>query len=235
MNLLSWNYQGLGNLLAIQDLCRLVKEKRPTILFLMETKCRKDKMEALRVRLEFEGLFVVDAVGRSGGLALLWKESSVVEIQNYTCMHINAIVWPMHSSRPWRLTGFYGNSNWTKQHDSWTLVHHLKPYEPKAWLCIGDFNEIINQSKKWGGAIRSENQMMQFQLALEECGLSDLGYRGSKPGLTDVMMVTSSRSDSTGLLQMRHGADFILRGRCRFWWDASLTICHYVCSLERGT
>jgi hypothetical protein len=39
----------------------------------METKCGKDKMEALRVRLEFEGLFVVDAVGHSEGLALLWK------------------------------------------------------------------------------------------------------------------------------------------------------------------
>jgi hypothetical protein len=56
----------------------------------------------------------------------------------------------------------------------------LKLYDPDVWLCIGDFNEIIDQIEKWGGVFRSENQMMQFQLTLEECELSDLGYRGSK-------------------------------------------------------
>jgi hypothetical protein len=51
----------------------MVKEKRPNIIFLMETKCRKSKMEGIIVKLGFEGLFVVELVGQSGGLALLWK------------------------------------------------------------------------------------------------------------------------------------------------------------------
>jgi hypothetical protein len=146
----------------------------------METKCIKEKMEVLRVRMEFEGMFVVDAVGHSGGLALFWKERNVVEIQNYTRKHISAVVYFSDRSKSWRLTGFYGNPDWTKRYESWTLLRHLKLYEPDAWLCIGDFNEIIDQTEKWGGVFRSENQMMQFRLALEECGLSDLGYRGSK-------------------------------------------------------
>jgi hypothetical protein len=75
----------------------------------METKCIKDKMEVLRIRMEFEGTFIVDVIGRSGGLVLFWKERNVVEIQNYTRMHISAVVHPLDNSKSWRLTGFYGN------------------------------------------------------------------------------------------------------------------------------
>jgi hypothetical protein len=34
----------------------------------------------------------VDSVGRSGGLALFWKEEFCVTIQNYSRRHINAII-----------------------------------------------------------------------------------------------------------------------------------------------
>jgi hypothetical protein len=44
----------------------MIKENRPTFLFLMETKSTKHRMEGLRVKLGFEGLFVVDPVGRNG-------------------------------------------------------------------------------------------------------------------------------------------------------------------------
>jgi exonuclease III len=63
MILLSWNCRGLWNRLAIHDLCRLVRNKRPTFLFLMETKSSKSKMEFFKVKLGFEGLFVVDPIG----------------------------------------------------------------------------------------------------------------------------------------------------------------------------
>ena len=38
------------------------------------------------MKLGFEGLFVVEPRGKSGGLALLWKERNVLEIQNYFMM-----------------------------------------------------------------------------------------------------------------------------------------------------
>jgi hypothetical protein len=100
MILLSWNCQGLGNPRVIRDLCHLVKDKRLTFLFLMETKSSKVTMEFVCVKLGFEGLFVVDPVGHSGGLALLWKEKNEVEIQNYTRKHINAIIKHTDISQP---------------------------------------------------------------------------------------------------------------------------------------
>ena len=61
-----------------------MKEKKPSFLFLMETISEKQKLEWLQVRLGFEGMFAVDLVGRSGGLALFWNEGTGLEIQNYS-------------------------------------------------------------------------------------------------------------------------------------------------------
>jgi exonuclease III len=126
MNLLSWNCRGLGNPQAVRDLCQVTKEKKPTILFLMETKCHRNKMESVRVKLGFDCLFVVDSVGRSGGLALLWKDPELVEIQNYSRRHINAIVKDRAVAQLWKFTGFYGHPDWTKRHESWALLNHLR-------------------------------------------------------------------------------------------------------------
>ena len=64
------------------------------MVFLMETKStqKKKKMEVIRLKLGFENMFVVDCIGKSGGLALFWEEESGVEIQNFSHRHINAII-----------------------------------------------------------------------------------------------------------------------------------------------
>jgi hypothetical protein len=180
MILLSWNCRGLGNPWAVRELCHMVKTKKPTLLFLMETKSRKNKMEGIRIKIGFEGLFVVDPVGRSGGLALLWKDSDDLEIQNYTRRHINAVVKGPNRESQCFLTCFYGHPLPHKRHESWELLAHLKNLCPGAWMVVGDFNEIVNQSEKIGGAQRREGQMVLFRNVLEDCGLSDLGFLGSK-------------------------------------------------------
>ena len=58
----------------------MVREKRPDVLFLLEAKCKKGKMETIQAKLGYARLFVVDPIGLSGGLALLWKEEQKVEI-----------------------------------------------------------------------------------------------------------------------------------------------------------
>jgi hypothetical protein len=92
MSLLSWNYRGLGNLQVVRDLCRLVKDKRPNLVFLMETKLPSHHMETIKVKTGYRSIFVMDNVGRRGGLALMWSEEIRVEIQNYSRRHITAKV-----------------------------------------------------------------------------------------------------------------------------------------------
>jgi hypothetical protein len=47
-------------------------------------------------------------------------------------------------------------------------------------MCVGDFNEIIEQSEKDGAGLRMESQMDGFRTTLEDCHLGDIGYHGSR-------------------------------------------------------
>lgn len=80
----------------------------------------------------------------------------------------------------WKFTGFYGNPDYALRGASWSLLSHLSQLTPDDWLCLGDFNEISDQTERVGGRIRNEAQMRAFQATLSDCLLNDLGYRGSK-------------------------------------------------------
>jgi exonuclease III len=80
MIIISWNYQVLGNPQAVWDLCRLVKEKKPHLVFLMETKLQAHRMEKIRLCIGFESVLVINSVGRREGLALLWSSEVEVDI-----------------------------------------------------------------------------------------------------------------------------------------------------------
>lgn len=48
-------------------------------------------------------------MGRSGGLALMWNDESLVEIQNFSWRNINAVVRREENGPYWKFTSFYGN------------------------------------------------------------------------------------------------------------------------------
>lgn len=45
---------------------------------------------------------------------------------------------------------------------------------------MGDFNEFMSLSEQWGAISKTRRQMEDFQKVLEECTLSDLGFKGPK-------------------------------------------------------
>ncbi|XP_040996152.1 uncharacterized protein LOC121242341 [Juglans microcarpa x Juglans regia] len=173
MRLLSWNCRGLGNPRTVRDLSMLVKIHKPSILFLMETKLQKKNLDGLKLKLGFKYLFSVDSVGRSGGMVLLWAEDVHIKISTYSQKHIN--MWVVQSEVEWMLTCFYGNPKTEKRYEGWGILRHLNRLQPKRWLCLGDFNEILYHSEKYGGARREEKQIADFRSVLQDCQLKDLG------------------------------------------------------------
>jgi hypothetical protein len=81
-----------------------VRAKRPNLVFLMETKMLQKWAATVRIKLGFGHCFVVDCHGKGGGLMMLWKDDILVEIQNYSRCHINAVVRCKIDAPPWKLT-----------------------------------------------------------------------------------------------------------------------------------
>ncbi|GKV27302.1 hypothetical protein SLEP1_g36487 [Rubroshorea leprosula] len=122
-------------------------------------------MTLIRPDLGFDQCFVVDCVGRGGGLAMLWRDDFNLTISTFSQSHIDVeIVDP--SGGEWRLTGFYGRPKVARKEESWTLLKSFKATSSQPWLCLGDFNEILWQSEKAGGNHRPYKQMEVFVEAL---------------------------------------------------------------------
>ncbi|KAG6663838.1 hypothetical protein CIPAW_02G050900 [Carya illinoinensis] len=145
----------------------------------METKPSYTKANRIDKRFSFQGCVVVDAIGRSGGLMLMWKEESLLELINYSQHHINVRVSDEPGNNRWLLSCFYGQPVSNLRSKTWDLLTSFKP-EVGGWGVIGDFNEVLYSDEKEGGNPRSESLMRLFREVLEEGSLYDLGWMGNK-------------------------------------------------------
>lgn len=63
---------------------------------------------------------------------------------------------------------------------SWRLLQSLCGNVSLPWLCLGDFNEILQAHEHEGGNLRQDRQIIGFRLVVEHCNLIDLGFFGNK-------------------------------------------------------
>lgn len=87
------------------------ERKDPTLVFLVETKARVNRMKGILNKLDYTHGIIVPSDGWSGGLALLWKEGTDIRFKSFSNLHIDMVVHDMLSSDPWHATGFYEQPN----------------------------------------------------------------------------------------------------------------------------
>ena len=147
MSLLVWNCRGLGNPLIEDQLADLVWAKDPSVVFLAETWTDKARLEQVQRRIQSKNLFEVPRKNKAGGLAIFWKEGFPLDIETFSINHIDTTI-NKNKENEWRFTGFYGEPETHKRHESWAKLRSLKNRGSSPWLCAGDFNEITRQSEK---------------------------------------------------------------------------------------
>jgi hypothetical protein len=127
--------------------------------------------------LGFDAAFAVDRIGRSGGLALLWRNNINCQIINYSQNFINAEV-NTEGATPWRFTGFYGYPEQDRRRDSWDLLRSLAHDTSLPWCVMGDFNDMLSAEDKRGGSVRPNWMIRGFRQAVQDSMLIDLPMEG---------------------------------------------------------
>ncbi|KAH7856993.1 hypothetical protein Vadar_007799 [Vaccinium darrowii] len=180
MLVLTWNCQGVGRTLTGQALGDLVRKNRPSILFLMESKNNKVKMETIRRSLGFVYSHYVDPEGLSGGLALWWNTDvdMVVEMANKNLMHV--MITEIPNRKIWAATFVYGCPVRTGRSLIWEEIRKIASYETLPWVCMGDFNQVLGDGEKMGGNCPRQSSITEFHGMISDSGLIDLEFKGPR-------------------------------------------------------
>lgn len=113
------NYQGAGQFLTIRHHRGLVYQHCPNLVFLMEAKAKNVHKHKVRRKLNFQYMQLVPPTGKVGGLALLWSDSSQIQMINAVNNMIDLRI--LHPSNPtwWRLSCIYGNPSYPQRIAQW--------------------------------------------------------------------------------------------------------------------
>ena len=179
MSILCWNYRGFGNRPTVHELGDLIQAQDPLVVFLAKTWLVEARLGDIRDRLGIGNYFGVSKVNLGGGLALFWKKGLEVDVEFSSLNHIDVLI-NKRKEDGWRFTGFYDEPLTQRMMESWKLLRNLHGKFLVPWLCAGDFNEITKSHEKSGGRLRPFMQIKNFRDVLDECGLVDLGFMGSK-------------------------------------------------------
>jgi hypothetical protein len=143
---LVWNCQGLVNTETQTALISLVRQKRPSILFLSETLASPRLLDTIRIQLGFDCCIYSSSASR--GLALLWLNEVPVRLRHYSSRHIDVEIGYLGSTEVWRFTGIYGYAANGDKSLTWDLLCTLAAQSTLPWLVTGDFNEILSNADK---------------------------------------------------------------------------------------
>ncbi|GMI71760.1 hypothetical protein HRI_000845300 [Hibiscus trionum] len=104
MKLLCWNVRGLGMPWTVCRLQHVLRDLNPSVAFLIETKLWSAQMAQVRRRCGFINGIEVDAVGRSGGLSIGWKNNCDISLHSYSQRHIDVLINDDSDGKLWRCT-----------------------------------------------------------------------------------------------------------------------------------
>nr|XP_025616741.1 uncharacterized protein LOC112709055 [Arachis hypogaea] len=136
-------------------------------------------MIRIRRRLNFEKSFCVEPRGLSGGLCLLWKSNTNIDVYEWCDNYIKASI-NINNGLKWQGVFVYGNPVFQRRRKLWheLTVSNRSREEPQAFL--GDFNDILSQDEKVGLHPQPKIYLDTFRSFVDDNGLIDIDLKGNK-------------------------------------------------------
>lgn len=180
MLILAWNCQGVGRPLTFRALKGSVRAHRPSIILLMESRNKENKMERFRRALNYPNSFYVNPIGLAGGLALWWDSSISISVDVSSNNVVHTSCQSLHDNKSWAMSFVYGSPSYQDKEMVWDFIRNIADGLRGPWVCLGDFNEVAMASDKSGGNLPSSARISSFNDFLNDCGLLDLGFKGQR-------------------------------------------------------
>lgn len=171
--------QGLGRFegLTIPRLKGMCKEHFPEILFIMETKHKRNFLVDLQEWLGYARVSTINAVGYSGGLAVLWKISVDIEVRfadkNLIDLHVE------FGDTRFFFSCVYGDPIKENRPMVWERMTRIGIHKKEPCCMLVDFNDIRHNGEKKGGPRRSYASFLPFFDMLNASEMVELPSSGN--------------------------------------------------------
>lgn len=178
MRIGSWNCQGIGATTTRSRLFQLCRIYKFDILFLVETLNSCEILCKLACDLGYSNVITQLPCGRSGGLALMWKNNVSLSLISQDGRLIDTHV--TYNNKSFYLSCVYGHPVQSERHYLWETLERISEQRSDEWMLIGDFNEILSNAEKIGGPLHEEWTFRDFRNMVSTCDLMDIRSRGDR-------------------------------------------------------
>ncbi|XP_071917167.1 uncharacterized protein [Coffea arabica] len=178
MKAVVWNCRGVESPLTVPQLREVVRLYSPSLVFLSDTKKKKSYLNSVMQWIRFDKVFVVDLVGRAGGLAVIWKQELRVKRVLLTSFTIELLIEDTEFGFDWWCICAYASSDAGIRKEQWNVIYRRSAMWGEHWAIMGDLNDITSNGEKWGGNLRAEVRFQDFNSFINNNELVDIGFEG---------------------------------------------------------
>lgn len=161
----------------LKEVCRAYQ---PVVVFLMETRAPRGRVDRIRRTLKFKFYYCVEPRGLSGGLCILWNPQVNVQVFESSPNFIHTFITDQRGDSSFECTYVYGNPIFHDRRNLWGKLAGLNRDRNFPWCCMGDFNEMVNQWEKDGIRPFDHARANLFRGFMNEAGLMDMNLKGNK-------------------------------------------------------
>ncbi|XP_070019587.1 uncharacterized protein [Nicotiana sylvestris] len=111
---------------------------------------------------------------------IFWDKEFSASVTDYDEQQLTLEIRHVESDCPFLLTIVYTKCIPILRRPLWEVQIHKSATYDSSWCVIVDFNTIASTEEKIGGIPYQMNKSMEFLCMIEDYGLVDLGYYGSR-------------------------------------------------------
>ncbi|KAL2893703.1 5'-3' exoribonuclease 2 [Bienertia sinuspersici] len=177
---LCWNVRGL-NRVSKQDAIKCFLSSYVTgLICLLETKIKPKNLGAVYNKM-FSGLCFTtnSSIAGDSRIMLAWNPHLfVVSVVLMTKQLIHCLIQPKGGGVPFYCSFIYAFNDHNERIPLWEDLRKCKVQFQGPWLLMGDLNCVLNLDEGLGSPVRL-GEIKEIRYCMEECGLSDIPYKGN--------------------------------------------------------
>ena len=174
MKILSWNIKGSGSPIKKKAIKKVICKIEPDLVVLQEVKREViDRAFVASIwRSRFKEWVVLPALGRSGGILVMWDVRTVTIKEALVGEFSVSVLVGDETRGDWWFSGIYGPTKRRIRKEFWDELSGLKEICNDRWCVGGDFNVVRRVSEKFNSTTNTRS-MKEFDYLIGELELMD--------------------------------------------------------------